>query len=461
MRGIVLLVDDEQMIRQSTEQWLKMSQFDVISCSSAEEALTILQRQDTEQQFQGILVTDVKMSGMDGLQLMTRARELISELPVILLTGHGDVDMAITAMRDGAYDFIEKPYVPERLVETIHRACERRKLMLENLRLQQNFSSKSGIDTKIIGISPSIQRLKRELLKYAALDTNVIIYGETGTGKELVAQCLHEYSGRVSQHFVPINCGAIPESLIESELFGHEAGAFTGANKRRIGKFEHANGGTLFLDEIESMPGNLQVKILRVLQEGLIERLGANNQIPINLRIIAASKSGLNANESFREDLYYRLNVSFLNLPPLRERHEDVPLLFEHYARQAASQHEKPLRRISDQDIRTLQEYPWPGNVREVKNIAIRYALDGQLSVSDVLFPLDAEVCNSLPQLAELSLATQVANFESGVIRRTLKQHSGSIKQVMDQLDLPRRTLNQKMVKYDINRSDFAKENSQ
>lgn len=450
MRGTVLLVDDEALIRQSTEQWLKMAHFDVISCDSAEQAMTML-----DDQFPGIIVTDVRMPGMDGLDLMESARQLIPELPVILVTGHGDVDMAIKAMRSGAYDFIEKPFVPERLVETIHRACEKRQLMLENIRLQQSFSSQSGIDSRIIGISPSIQRLKRDLLKSAAQDTNVIIYGETGSGKELVAQCLHEYSGRSEHNFVPINCGAIPDSLIESELFGHEPGAFTGAVKKRIGKFEYADNGTLFLDEIESMPANLQVKILRALQEGLIERLGGNKQISVNLRIVAASKADLRTEEGFREDLYYRLNVSYLRLPPLRERQEDIPLLFEHYARQAASQHERDLRRITDQDIRNMQQYSWPGNVRELKNAAVRYALDGGLSVADTVFPRESEIENDYPVAESLSLAAQVANFERDLICRALKQHQGNIKAIMDQLDLPRRTLNQKMVKYDINRSEY------
>ncbi len=452
-KGTVLLVDDDPMIRQSTEQWLKMAGFEVIACDQAESAL-----QHLNPEFPGILVTDIKMPGMDGLELMQKALQEISELPVILITGHGDVDMAISAMRNGAYDFIEKPFVPERLVETINRACEKRRLMLENLRLQHDLSSRSGIDTKIIGISPSIQKLRRDLLKCAALDTNVIIYGETGSGKELVAQCLHEYSGRADQHFVPINCGAIPESLIESELFGHEAGAFTSAQKKRIGKFEYADCGTLLLDEIESMPQQLQIKLLRTLQEGVIERLGSNQQIPVNLRVVAASKVDLSADDQFRQDLYYRLNVTSLYLPPLRERQEDVPLLFEHYARQAAAQHDKSLRRITQQDLVNMQQYSWPGNVRELKNVAVRYALDGELNVADLLFPPQPEFENGRQNYSHLPLAVQVANFESEVISRALEQHKGNIKAVMDMLDLPRRTLNQKMVKYDINRADFTGE---
>ena len=451
MRGTILLVDDEPMILHSTEQWLKMANFTVISCESAEQALVYL-----EDDFDGILVSDVRMPDMDGLVLMERARLLISELPVILLTGHGDVDMAINAMRSGAYDFIEKPFNPERLVEVIHRACEKRQLMIENLRLQHNMSIQSGIDTRIIGISPSIQRLRRDVLKCAALETNVIIYGETGSGKELVAQCLHEYSQRSAHNFVPINCGAIPEALIESELFGHELGAFTGATKKRIGKFEYADNGTLFLDEIESMPAHLQIKILRALQERVIERLGGNRQISVNLRVVAASKVDLRTEEHFRQDLYYRLNVSFLHLPPLRDRQEDIPLLFEHYARQAVEQHSRELRRITEQDVATMQQYQWPGNVRELKNAAVRYALDGSLSLADTLFPKSS--LQGLEPLINdsLSLAAQMANYEREIICQTLKKFNGNIKSVLDQLDLPRRTLNQKMVKYDINRQEFT-----
>ncbi|MFC6673203.1 sigma-54-dependent transcriptional regulator [Marinobacterium aestuariivivens] len=263
-------------------------------------------------------MTDVRMPGMDGLELMHEALTRLPGLPVVLVTAHGDIDMATRAMRDGAYDFIEKPFVPERLVETLQRACDKWRLLLENHRLQQDLASRSGIDARLIGLSPPMQRLKQELQTLAAIDTSVIIYGETGTGKELVAQCLHDFGPRHRRHFVPINCGAIPESLIESELFGHEAGAFTGATKRRIGKLEYADGGTLFLDEIESMPPHLQIRLLRALQEGVIERLGGNEPIRVDLRVVAAAKTDLRTEEQFREDLYYRLNVSQLHIPALR-----------------------------------------------------------------------------------------------------------------------------------------------
>lgn len=451
-RGTVLLVDDEVMVRQSTEKWLQMAGFDVIGCDSAKKALKHI-----SPEFPGIVVSDVKMPEMDGLELLDKILNEVPKLPVVLVTGHGDVDMAIGAMRTGAYDFIEKPFNPERLVETIQRACDKRRLMLENIRLQKHLQSSTGIDGRLIGVSPAIQRLKQEILKLAELDTNVIIYGETGTGKELVAQCLHEFSNRKNDHFVPINCGAIPESLIESELFGHEAGAFTGAAKRRIGKFEYASGGTLFLDEIEIMPVNLQIKLLRALQEGVIERLGGNQSLLVDLRVIAASKADLRVEQGFRDDLYYRLNVSQLHIPPLRDRLEDVPLLFEHYLRMTSTDHGRDLRGLPDNDLRTLESYQWPGNVRELKNVAMRYALDSRLSIAEILFPEEQPMISSaVSDDINQPLAVQVAAFEAEVIKRALSEHDGSIKAVMEALDLPRRTLNQKMVKYGINRSEFT-----
>ncbi|NVK41232.1 MAG: sigma-54-dependent Fis family transcriptional regulator [Oceanospirillaceae bacterium] len=450
-KGRVLLVDDEAMVRNATEQWLRMAGFEVDACNSAGPAL-----QQLRHGFNGVLVTDVRMPGMDGLELMQKALETVPGLPVILITAHGDIDMATGAMRDGAYDFIEKPFVPERLVETIQRACDKRRLMLENERLSRDIASRTGIDGRLIGLSTSMQRLKAELLALAGIDTGVIIYGETGTGKELVAQCLHEFSPRSKGHFVPINCGAIPESLIESELFGHEAGAFTGAVKRRIGKLEYASGGTLFLDEIESMPAHLQIRLLRALQEGVVERLGGNKPIPVDLRVVAAAKVDLLNDEGFRDDLYYRLNMSQLHIPALRDRIEDVPLLFDHYVQRCAAQHHREPRRLSELDLRTLQRHGWPGNVRELKNIAMRFALDERSQLADLLFPRNSALQSKPVEPGLQPLAVQVAAFESEVIRASLRRHRGNIKAVLDELDLPRRTLNQKMTRYGINRADFT-----
>ncbi len=449
LRGHVYLVDDEKLVRQATEQWLQLAGFEVTSFSTGASALAEL-----TDDFPGVLVSDVKMPQMDGHQLMHEALKKVPELPVILVTGHGDVQMAIQSVRDGAYDFIEKPYDPEMLVETVHRGCEKRNLTLENQRLQQQLADGSGIESRIIGISPVIVQLRKELLRMAQIDTNLIVYGETGCGKELVAQCLHDFGPRQKAKFVPLNCGAIPESLFESELFGHEAGAFTGANKKRLGKFEYAHGGTLFLDEIESMPLNLQVKILRTLQEGAIEHLGDNRQIEVDVRVIAATKIELKGDESFRQDLFYRLNVGQLYIPPLRERQQDIPLLFEHFSRQEARRLDIEYIPCSGQELRSLQQYNWPGNVRELRNIAMRYGLDPQSNITELLAPASLPLTEG-PAETKLALSLQVHNFEAQIIRRCLQKHQGNILAVMDELDLPRRTLNQKMQNYGISRSDF------
>ncbi|MFT5722485.1 MAG: two-component system C4-dicarboxylate transport response regulator DctD [Motiliproteus sp.] len=448
-RGQVMLVDDEDLVRLSTRQWLELAGFEVCDYADPLQALEAL-----HPDYPGILVTDVRMPQMDGQQLLHKALQRVPELPVILLTGHGSVDMAIATVREGGYDFIEKPFDPERLVETIQRGCEKRRLTLDNQRLQTRLAGGEGIETRLIGRSPAIEKLRRDILRLAQIDTNLIIVGETGTGKELVAQCLHEFGPRAKQPFVPLNCGAIPENLFESELFGHEAGAFTGANKRRVGKFEYADGGTLFMDEIESMPLNLQVKVLRTLQEGSIERLGENKQRAVNLRVIAATKEELRGNEMFRQDLYYRLNLGQLYIPPLRERQEDISLLFEHCARQAAANQGHDYSSCSGQELRTLERYPWPGNVRELRNVATRYGLDPHCNLTELLHPAAPVLTD--PQDRDMPLSMQVHNFEAQVIRQTLHKQQGNVQAVMERLDLPRRTLNQKMQKYGINRTDYT-----
>ncbi len=448
-RGEVFLVDDEALVREATEQWLQLAGFEVRGFSAAAEALEAL-----SEDFAGVLVSDVRMPQMDGQQLLRESLQKVPELPVILVTGHGDVDMAIQSVRDGAYDFIEKPFDPERLVETVHRACEKRRLILENRNLQRQLAGSSGIEARIIGVSSAIVNLRRELLRLAEIDTNLIIYGETGCGKELVAQCLHEFGPRRDHEFVALNCGAIPENLFESELFGHEAGAFTGAGKRRIGRFEFADRGTLFMDEIESMPLAMQVKVLRVLQEGRLERLGDNRSVSVDLRVVAATKVALKGDDSFRQDLFYRLNVAQLYIPPLRERREDIPLLFEHFGREAAAGHGIDFRPCSQQELRTLQQYHWPGNVRELRNVATRYGLDPDCNLTELLLPETLPLAEEVEE-SRLSLNLQVQSFEARVIRRCLQKHRGNVQSVMEELDLPRRTLNQKMQKYGISRADF------
>ena len=310
----VIFVDDEAAIREAVQQWLQLSGFTVRLCKSAEECLKNLERG-----FAGVVISDVRMPGTDGLALLERLQQLDRDLPVIMVTGHGDVPMAVQAMRDGAYDFIEKPFTPERLLDSLRRALEKRRLVLENRQLREQATLKDQVESRLLGVSKPMEALRRQVLALAGTPVNVLIRGETGAGKELVARCLHDFGPRADKPFVALNCAAIPEQLFESELFGHESGAFTGAQGKRIGKLEHANGGSLFLDEIESMPLAQQVKLLRVLQEQQLERLGSNQSIRVDLRVIAATKPDLLEEARagrFREDLVYRLNVAELRLPP-------------------------------------------------------------------------------------------------------------------------------------------------
>ncbi|MBC8258198.1 MAG: sigma-54-dependent Fis family transcriptional regulator [SAR324 cluster bacterium] len=450
----VLFVDDEQVVRKSIEQWLVLADYEVLLCESAKEAI----RQLTPH-FPGVVVTDVKMTGMSGVELLQYIVRECPDIPVILLTGHGDIAMAVESIQQGAYDFIEKPYDPERLLEAIGRAQERRTLFLENLKLRQQLEQRDGIRSRIIGESASMELLRRQILDLADTNASVLIHGETGSGKEMVAQSLHDFSARSSANFVPINCGAVPESIFESELFGHESGAFTGAAKSRVGRFEYANRGSLFLDEIGSMPFSLQVKVLRALQEREIIRLGSNQGVPIDIRLITATKLDLRTASlegKFREDLYYRLAVTELYIPPLRERREDIVLLFEHYASEARRVHSRESRSLTAEDIAALENYNWPGNVRELKNISERFVLSGTAApgLEQILFP-----GKSFPLLGaaetDVQLSERMAVFEKHAIEQALNQHHGNIKAVMEMLGLPRRTLNQKMAVYKLKREDY------
>ena len=447
----VILVDDEKAMRDSASQSLMLAGFEVHSCATAQEALTYLSAD-----FAGVLVTDIRMPQIDGLELMQQVLKLDRDLPVILISGHADVATAVHAIRDGAYDLLEKPFAAAQLVDSVKRALEKRRLTLENRTLKSELEDHKRIGPRIIGQAPSIISLRKMIARLARLETDILVCGETGTGKELVARSLHEQSLRRNRNYVAINCGAIPENLLETELFGHEAGAFNGAKTRRVGKFEHANGGTLFLDEIESMPLLTQAPLLRVLQERKIERLGSNHLIPLDLRIIAASKINLkDAAErmEFRQDLYYRLNVVTLEVPPLRARREDIPLLFQHFVLIAAARCETEVPPLTTKSLHTLLGHDWPGNIRELRNIAERYVLLGEAYQFDMAALMNAE---ELPD--GLSLADQVAYFEKALIGQALNRYNGNIKQVMEALDIPRKTLSDKMRKYGLERRQFRAE---
>ncbi|MGR5124082.1 sigma-54-dependent transcriptional regulator [Vibrio harveyi] len=441
----IALIEDDDIVRQATSQWLQLAGFDVTAFSLGEEGKAAILSQEFD-----AIVSDVRLPDTDGLSILESLIANHIPTPVILITGHGDVDMAVGALQNGAFDFIEKPFQPERLSQRVTDAVESYRAQTSTQDRQEYLSSVSGLEEVLIGRSRVMRQLREQVAKLARIDTNVIIYGETGCGKELVATSLHNESQRWPHHFVPINCGAIPENLFESELFGHEAGAFTGAGKKRIGKLEYADKGTLFFDEIESMPLSMQVKVLRSLQEHTVERVGGNQQISVDLRVIAAAKEDLNDHDEFRQDLYYRLNVAQIYLPPLREREEDALILFEHFALKSNPES----RPLSEADRKAILAYAWPGNVRELRNVAMRFALDETVSVMEILSSRPSSTTEETQ--AGVPLAIQLHNFERKVLHDSLVRHQGRITDVMVELDLPRRTLNQKMQKFGLNRSDYT-----
>ena len=445
MTRSIALIEDDEIVRQATSQWLQLAGFDVTTFENGQTALDEVLTKEFD-----TIITDVRLPDIDGIEILNQIKQSQPDLPVILITGHGDVDMAVKALQQGAYDFIEKPFDPERLSQTVAEAVEKYSQGQERQSRLSYLDNISGIEQVLIGRSKVMCDLREQIVKVASIDTNVIIYGETGCGKELVATCLHEFSQRQKHPFVPLNYGAIPENLFESELFGHEAGAFTGAAKRRIGKLEFADKGTVFLDEIESMPLSMQVKVLRTLQDHVVERVGGNQQVAVDLRVISAAKHDLLNHPDFRQDLFYRLNVAQLHLPPLSEREDDALLLFEHFTQEANPE----TRQASEADRHALLSYAWPGNVRELRNVAIRFALDEMLTVGEILScrPNTTTEASS----AGVPLAVQVQSFERKVIHDALVRHQGRINEVMQELDLPRRTLNQKMVRYALNRSDYV-----
>lgn len=443
----VLILDDEPHIGTVLSQLFELEGISAKASTQPKEILRHLSRD-----WMGVVITDVNMPGMDGISVMQQIKQLDADLPVILITGFGDIAMAVSAVKQGAYDFLEKPFNNEHILDVVKRALDKRSLTLENRKLKQELESQSLPGPRILGNSPGIRQMRH--LIHQVLDTpaDILIEGETGTGKELVARYLHDHSPRHGANFVAINCGAIPENIIESELFGAEAGAFTGADKTRIGKFEYANGGTLFLDEIESTPMALQVKLLRVLEDRRVERLGSNKSIALDIRVIAATKVDLKElcrQGSFREDLFYRLNLVTVAIPPLRERREDIPLLFLHFARIASARYHKALIALGGEQQARLSTHEWPGNVRELRNLAERYVLLG----AEAAFAGAIGSSDSLQ--SGMSLTQRVEFFERLLIEEALAHNKGSIKLTMEQLELPRKTLYDKMRKYGLERKNY------
>ncbi|WP_338669451.1 sigma-54-dependent transcriptional regulator [Pseudodesulfovibrio methanolicus] len=446
----VILVDDEQSVRDSARQWLELSDFEVADYADARVAL-----RDITPEYAGIVLTDVKMPGLDGLAFQKEIMAIDEHIPVVLFTGHGDIAMAVEAIRGGAYDFVEKPFDPEQIVETIKRALEKRRLVVENRQLKMALSECEGIDSRLVGTSQPMRDLKKEITHIAPTRANVLIFGETGTGKEVIARAIHNLSLLNKGPYMALNCATIPVDMAESELFGHVSGAFTGAAGKRIGKLEAANGGTLFLDELNSMPLDVQGKLLRALEMREITPLGANSPRPVNFRLISAMNENPRTaidEGRLREDLYFRINTVELNVPPLRERLDDIPLLFSFFLERTADTYGVVAAPLGPDGLPLMMSHDWPGNVRELKSLAERYILSPLPPKERIAKIMSAKTGDTASQA--VGLRDQVALFERHLIQESLNRNGGVIKDVIDDLGIPRRTLNEKMTKYGLKRSE-------
>ncbi|KQX06058.1 Fis family transcriptional regulator [Ensifer sp. Root423] len=444
MQPTVYLVDDDNHLRKAMTQTLELAGLAVTPFASAAEALKTL-----DANFDGVVVSDIRMPGIDGLAFFRRIEAFDADLPVILVTGHGDIPMAVQALQDGVYDFIPKPFAADRLVQSVHRALEKRRLVMENRALKRAAET-AGDNLPLIGQTPVMERLRQTIRHIADTDVDVLVAGETGSGKEVVATLLHNWSRRRNGNFVALNCGALPETVIESELFGHEQGAFTGALKKRIGRIEHASGGTLFLDEIEAMPPATQVKMLRVLEAREITPLGTNQVRPVDIRVIAAAKIDLGdpaQRGDFREDLYFRLNVVTLSIPPLRERRDDIPLLFSHFLTRAAERFKRDAPVVTSAVQRHLMTHAWPGNVRELSHFAERVALGVEGPLGQPIAPTEQ------PGFA---LPERLERYEAEILKEVLRAQRGDVKATIEALGIPRKTFYDKLQRHGINRADYA-----
>lgn len=436
----IALVDDDDDFRLALAERLGLEGYDVSAFASAETALRAL-----DAGFPGVVVTDLRMPGLDGRQLLNRLQELDDDLPVLMITGHGDVDDAVAALRQGAYDFVTKPFAFERLQDSLTRALEKRALVLDNRRLAA-MATEAGSEVPLLGSSPAMARLRASIAQLADARLDVLIEGETGVGKEVVARALHNGGRRRIHPFVAVNCGALPEGLIETEMFGHEAGAFPGALRRRVGYIEESHRGSLFLDEIESMPPAVQVKLLRVIEEREVQPIGGRPR-SVDLRILASSKIDLEAAVeagTFRRDLFYRLNVVRMRVSPLRERREDVPLLFAHFLRRAAGRDGRSPPPLTTAVRRRLLEHDWPGNVRELINYAEQVAA-GLADVNDT--PSEADEGGSL--------ADRMARYEKQLLDEMLERCGGDITAVGAALGLPRKTLYDRLNRHGLKPADY------
>jgi DNA-binding NtrC family response regulator len=444
----LLVVDDEAIVRDSLGAWLRQDRHHVETAASGKEALAALARGPFD-----IALVDIKMPGMDGLELQPRLAQAHPDLTIIIMTAYASVDTAVKALKEGAYDYIVKPFDPDDLSQLIRRAAEHRSLKAENLRLRRSLEDVTA-PPPLVGRSPAIRRIGELVATVAPTETAVLITGESGTGKELVARAIHSGSPRRFGPLVVVNCGALPEGILESELFGHEAGAFTGARYRHKGKFETAQGGTIFLDEVGEVSPKVQVELLRILEEKKVTRLGGSTAVPVDFRVVAATNQDLQARVkagSFREDLYWRLNVFLIEVPPLRERREDIPLLANHFlARFAASMNRKGLC-FAPETLAAIEGYAWPGNVRELQNAVERAVVVAEGSLVETRH-LPLRVTDAQPGPAAGSLA----DMEKAHIRAVLANTDWNISQAAHVLDVDRTTLYNKIRRYGLERPGVA-----
>lgn len=404
----ILIVDDEAVVRESLRDWMSDAGYQVFAAENGSRALEIIEREKL-----GIVIADLVMPGIDGIELMKKAREIVPNIRVAIITAYGSVPTAITAIREGAYDYIEKPFCPDRVELLVEKMVEHQGLIEENIALHQKLEERYRFEN-IVAKSPKMRQVIEVIKVIAKSNATILITGDSGTGKELVARAIHSQSHRRAKPFIAVSCAALPETLLESELFGHEKGSFTGAHAQKKGKFEIANTGTLFLDEIGEISANTQVHLLRVLEEKEFNRVGGNELVKVDVRVISATNKDLKkavANGQFREDLYYRLNVVTIELPPLREREDDIPLLAQHFLKKFAIENQKEITGFSPDAIDFLLKYDWPGNVRELENAierAVILAKNTSIEVTD------------LPQqnLISAGLAPQ-----GGMLREVEKNH--------------------------------------
>jgi len=440
-KNLAILVDDEQYVRESTCQTLELQNIDVVSFARANRAIAHITRE-----FSGVVISDIRMPDMDGIELLKAIQNIDIEIPVILITGHGDIPQAVQATQLGAYDYIEKPFSPKHLTKIIKKANQLRQLALEKRNLQEDLAIGDPLELILLGRSTLMENLREKIQTLACSDINVLVSGETGTGKELVARTIHEQSNRSAGPFITVNLSAMPELSLESELFGHESGAFSGAIRARFGRLEHAKNGTLFLDKIESVPLNIQTKILRVIEQKSFWRLGSSERVPLEARIIASSNVGLEElvdRGEFRKDLLYRISVINLLIPPLRERKEDIPRLFQHLVSLSARTLSKECPSVDSKTLSALIAEEWSGNVRELRNAADRYVMGFSIT------PTEEEYSS------KMTLADRLLQSEKSVIAQALTGNSGDLKKTYESLGISRKTLYEKMHRHNLNKDYF------